>query len=76
VVRVEREESVSKRLMESRVMGDEDGPFIAEHFYKKMLNDKAIDFDAIPYALDHAVSELRKKGVPAERWATFIHMGA
>jgi hypothetical protein len=57
-------------------MNDEDGPFIAKHFYERLFAEDVITLDAIPYALDYAVTKLRKSGVPPERWATFIHMGA
>jgi hypothetical protein len=57
-------------------MSDQDGPFIAKHFYEKVFESGAIDVDTIAYALDHAISELRSSGAPPERWATFIHMGA
>jgi hypothetical protein len=57
-------------------MDDTDGPLVAELFYKRLFAEDVITTDAIPYALDYAVAELRKTGVSAERWATFIHMGA
>jgi hypothetical protein len=57
-------------------MNDADGPLVAKLFYEKLFSEDVITLDAIPYALDWAVSELRKTGVPPERWATFIHMGA
>jgi hypothetical protein len=57
-------------------MDDTDGPLVAELFYKRLLSEDVITLDAIPYALDYAVGELRKTGVSPERWATFIHMGA
>jgi hypothetical protein len=59
-----------------RAMGDADGPLVAEHFYRCLFVEDVITVDAIPYALDYAVMELKKIGVPPERWATFIHMGA
>jgi hypothetical protein len=57
-------------------MNDSDGPRVAEMFYKRLFADEIIDLDAIPYALDYAIEDLRKSGVPPERWATFIHIGA
>jgi hypothetical protein len=57
-------------------MNDSDGPVIAKLFYEKLFEKETIDADSIPYALDHAVSTLRKSGAPWQRWATFIHMGA
>jgi hypothetical protein len=57
-------------------MNDTDGPLVAELFYKRLFEEDVITLDAIPYALDYAVTELKKTGVSPERWATFIHMGA
>jgi hypothetical protein len=57
-------------------MRDEDGPCMAKHFYEKLLEGGIIDIDSVPYALNYAVTALRKKNVPPEQWATFIHMGA
>jgi hypothetical protein len=57
-------------------MSDEDGPYVARQFYNKLFEGGVINIDSVPYALDHAVAALRKRGVPVERWATFIHMGA
>jgi hypothetical protein len=63
-------------LISSRAMHDPDGPQVAKLFYERLFAKDMITLDAIPYALDDAVAELRKSGVPPERWATFIHMGA
>jgi hypothetical protein len=57
-------------------MDDADGPRVAKLFYERFFAKKIITLDAIPYALDYAVAELRKSGVPPHRWATFIHVGA
>jgi hypothetical protein len=57
-------------------MEDIDGPQVAKLFYEKLFAEDTITLDVIPYALDYAVSELRKSGVPPRRWATFIHVGA
>jgi hypothetical protein len=57
-------------------MNDADGPRVAKLFYERLFAKDLITLDAIPYALDYAVSDLRKSGVSPERWATFIHMGA
>jgi hypothetical protein len=57
-------------------MNDQDGPEVARAFYLKLFAKNEISVHDIPYALDHAIGELRDKGVPPERWATFIHMGA
>jgi hypothetical protein len=57
-------------------MNDRDGPFVTQRFYEQLFGSKFVDVDAIPYALDSAVTALRESGAPPERWATFIHMGA
>jgi hypothetical protein len=57
-------------------MDDVDGPLIARIVYEKLFSMEIIDTDAVPYALDAAVAELRSQGAPPERWATFVHMGA
>jgi hypothetical protein len=60
----------------NRAMDDQDGPEVAKIFYQKLFAKSKISVHDIPYALDDAVAALRRKGVPPERWATFIHMGA
>jgi hypothetical protein len=62
--------------MSFRAMNDADGPLVATLFYEKLFEEEVITVDAIPYALDYAISELRKSGAAPERWTTFIHMGA
>jgi hypothetical protein len=57
-------------------MRDEDGPFIAKHFYGRLFAGGSIDLNTVPYALDEAVSALRVSGAAPERWATFVHVGA
>jgi hypothetical protein len=57
-------------------MRDEDGPQVAKFFYEKLFAKDQISLGDIPYALDYAVGELRRSGVPPERWVTFIHVGA
>jgi hypothetical protein len=56
-------------------MHDEDGPQLASRFYDALFASEVIDLDDIAYALDDAVQGLRSQGVPAERWAPFMHMG-
>ena len=58
-------------------MGDIDGPKVAKHVYEALYQKDALtrDPDAIPYALDAAVSELRNKGLHPSRWAPFVHIG-
>lgn len=57
-------------------MRDNDGPFITKRFYEKLFAAETIGVDEIAHALNDAVTELRHSGVPPERWATFVHMGA
>jgi hypothetical protein len=58
-----------------RLMHDADGPVIARSVYDALFKNAYFDLDDIPYALDEAVEALRKSGVPAARWALFMHMG-
>jgi hypothetical protein len=57
------------------MMNDDDGPVIAREFYEALFAREALDLDDIAYALDGAVAKLRENGVPAARWAAFIHIG-
>jgi hypothetical protein len=58
-----------------RLMNDADGPKVAKGFYERLLKEDQLDLDDIPYALDDAVRALREEGVPAKRWALYVHMG-
>jgi uncharacterized protein YigE (DUF2233 family) len=58
-----------------RMMHDEDGPNVARWFYEALFARDTLDLDDIAYALDGAIAKLREKGVPASRWAAFIHIG-
>jgi hypothetical protein len=57
-------------------MNDLDGPFVAERVYGAIFHEGKLDLDAVPYALDAAVRELRETGVHPSRWATYVHIGA
>jgi CHAT domain-containing protein len=59
-------------------MVDEDGPDVAEDFYRYMFREpeSAGDFRDSAFALNHATREMRKRGVPIDRWINFIHIGA
>jgi hypothetical protein len=59
----------------SRSMCDEDGPKVARHFYNSLFERYQVDLDDIAYAHDEAVQALRRSGVPAARWAPFMHIG-
>jgi hypothetical protein len=56
-------------------MHDEDGPTLAHRFYEALLKREHVDLDDIAYALDGAIQSLRSQGVPARRWAPYMHMG-
>jgi hypothetical protein len=62
--------------IDHRAMNDADGPRVARHFYARLLENDTMDEGSVAYALDSAIAELRRSGVPPSRWATFIHMGA
>jgi hypothetical protein len=62
-------------LADSRMMHDADGPDVARSFYERLFESEELDLDSIAYALDEAVTQLRKEGVPASRWSLFIHIG-
>jgi hypothetical protein len=65
----------SDEMAVHRMMSDEDGPDVARWFYESLFSRGDIDLDHIAYSLDGAVTKLREKGVPASRWALFIHIG-
>jgi hypothetical protein len=48
---------------------------VAKGMYERLFEKDQLDLDDIPYALDDAVRTLRNDGVPAERWALYMHMG-
>jgi hypothetical protein len=68
---------VNERVLTSgRAISDVDGPKVAKWFYEELLVTEVIDADAVAYALDYAVGQLRELGLSPDRWAPFIHMGA
>jgi hypothetical protein len=67
--------SCSMLMTHFREMGDVDGPLVANTVYQEFFKNKSLDLAVIPYALDDAAQLLRRQGVPAVRWATFIHIG-
>lgn len=58
-------------------MGDPDGPIVAKKVYEDLFRDNGalLDPDAIPYALDEVMHDLRRQGLHASRWAPFVHLG-
>lgn len=61
--------------LSERSINDEDGPRIAQAVYTRLFQTEYLDLDAIPFALDAAVSKLRQEGAPPSRWVPYIHMG-
>jgi hypothetical protein len=61
-------------------MRDLEGPTVADYIYSALFNDgdesgEYLDPDAIPYALDEAVSKMRDSGLDPSFWATYVHIG-
>jgi hypothetical protein len=56
-------------------MDDIDGPFMAKRIYKRIFQNGTVDMSAVPFAVHEAIKELRESGVPASRWATYVHFG-
>jgi hypothetical protein len=56
-------------------MDDVDGPFMAKCIYARIFKDGHLNLDAVPYAVEDAVCQLRESGAPASRWATYVHFG-
>lgn len=71
--------SISRRMKPNsssiRAMDDVDGPFMARLIYSRIFQEGKLDLGAVPYAVDAAVRQLRESGVPASRWATYVHFG-
>jgi CHAT domain-containing protein len=59
-------------------MDYEDGPAVAEDFYRYMFREtgKVADFRDSATALNLATKEMRLRKVPLSRWINFIHIGA
>jgi CHAT domain-containing protein len=60
-------------------MDDEDGPDVAEDFYRYMFRDLEsgkVDFREAAMAINLATREMRKKKLPLSRWVNFVHIGA
>ncbi|KAJ7653666.1 CHAT domain-containing protein [Mycena polygramma] len=60
-------------------MLDADGPPLARDFYRYLLPDGVENSDCLrlqpAQALHLAVTKMRERMVPRERWSTFIHIG-
>jgi hypothetical protein len=56
-------------------MHDEDDPIVARRIYEDLFGKEHLELDDVPYALDRTMQALRIAGVPAQRWASFMHMG-
>jgi CHAT domain-containing protein len=58
-------------------MADIDGPDVAADFYGYMFRHGSIgDFRDSAMALNHATRQMRKGGIPLDRWINFVHIGA
>ncbi|EJU02562.1 hypothetical protein DACRYDRAFT_115612 [Dacryopinax primogenitus] len=57
-------------------MADRDGPALAWHFYKALEGmGRGMDARCAARAMQSAVRELRREGMPMHRWAAFVHIG-
>jgi hypothetical protein len=59
-------------------MRDLEGPDVADSIYSALFKDDGseyLDPDAVPYALDQAVSKMRAAGLDLSFWATYVHIG-
>jgi hypothetical protein len=56
-------------------MDDLDGPFMAKRIYAQIFQEGSLNLNVVPRAVDDAVRQLRDSGVPASRWATYVHFG-
>jgi hypothetical protein len=54
-----------------------DGLEVAREIYNDLFGGEGelLDAGAIPYALDAAVTRLRRKGLHPSRWVPYIHLG-
>jgi hypothetical protein len=63
-------------LIQYRSISDEDGPKVAKWIYQELFAADTLDADTVAYALDTAISKLRKEPkMTVERWTPFMHMG-
>ncbi|KAJ3572155.1 hypothetical protein NP233_g3281 [Leucocoprinus birnbaumii] len=56
-------------------IADEDAPGVVKDVYEAMEIEGGLDITLAAGGLDRAVKRMRKSGVPAHRWAPFIHVG-
>jgi CHAT domain-containing protein len=55
---------------------DSDGPPLADFVYKRVFGEeKTPDVRDVARALHIAIRAMRRKGLPFQRWAPFVHMG-
>lgn len=59
-------------------MADQDGPDVAQDFYRKMLRQpESVNFKDSAAALNYVTREMRKReGMTLGRWVNFVHIGA
>ncbi|EJU03691.1 hypothetical protein DACRYDRAFT_21189 [Dacryopinax primogenitus] len=57
-------------------IADKDAPSVASRFYRYLMNQGGeLDPTKTADALRVAITALRRSGVPAHRWAPFLHVG-
>ncbi|KAJ3561484.1 hypothetical protein NP233_g10168 [Leucocoprinus birnbaumii] len=56
-------------------IADEDAPGVVRGVYEAMQIEGGLDIILAAEGLDRAVKRMRNAGVPAHRWAPFIHVG-
>jgi hypothetical protein len=57
-------------------MPDRHGPRVAYKFYESLFSRRSFSLQDVSYALEDAICDLRKLGVPPIEWGVFIHVGA
>lgn len=58
-------------------MGDSEGPIVAQTVYETLFRESTgiLDADDVSYAVDSAVTLLRRQGMHPSLWATYMHIG-
>ena len=59
-----------------RSMGDVDGAIVAKRVYEELFHGDGefLGPDTIPYTLDEAMHDLRRRGLHVSRWAPYVHL--
>ncbi|KZT58559.1 hypothetical protein CALCODRAFT_451548 [Calocera cornea HHB12733] len=56
-------------------IADKDAPVVTGDVYQYMFQTRHGNFRSSAEALHHAVSHLKRRGLPAIRWVPFVHLG-